>query len=390
MKNLLKKFVTSALSMTFMLLAMFPAMPVHAFGTSTGNTPVGDNTAWIRAKLTWQYDGGITGLNDSLLEFSNDAWTKEDGWYYYNIPVNPGDKVRLINGVKIPHEWEDDISDKTFRLIVTVEASEVAPGDTGWNKNKDATFSEDFTVWSQGYKTDEDIWVKEGGIRVRINEYQLDEDGNLETYVNDKVVVPGQFVSKIVEIELDGEKGGNVKLVPEKPVKRVFVGDADVDGKIVDSRTALRYEITVKNPAPDKRTITVYDTVDPRLTVVDAGGAETEKAGKGTKLKWVIQVEGNGTGKVEFQAVPAEGITDEEANAIPNNAEADIVGKRLKSNTVVIGIGPVSAIRMVVTRATGDWGIFGLAAFGVAVLAVIAVIIIILRRKLKDRSEKKV
>ena len=121
-----------------------------------------------------------------------------------------------------------------------------------------------------------------------------------------------------------------------------------------------------------------------------AGGAETEKTGKGTKLKWVIQVEGNGTGKVEFQAVPAEGITDEEANAISNNAEADIVGKRLKSNTVVIGIGPVSAIRMVVTRATGDWGIFGLAAFGVAVLAVIAVIIIILRRKSKDRSEKKV
>lgn len=377
MKHIWKKFIAFAFSMAFTALAAFA--PVT---TSFAATPTGDNTAWIRAKLTWEHDEGITGLDDSIIEFSNDGWTRTGDWFYYNMPVKPGDKVRLINGVKIPHEWDNTTADKKFRLIVTVEASEVAPGETGWDENTNAAFSEDFTVWSQGYKTDEDVWVKEGKLLVRINEYQLGEDGKLETYVNDKVVVPGQFVSKIVEIEVDGEKGANVKLVPEDPVKRVYVGSTEVDGKVVDSGTALTFEITVKNPSPDKKTITIYDTVDSRLTVTDTGGATME----GSKLTWKVDVEGKGEATVRFGAIFSDNVSEEKGEAIPNTAEADIVGKHLKSNTVVVGLGPVSALKMAVTRATGDYGVFGLAAFGAAVILASAIVIMAIRRR-RNRSE---
>lgn len=383
MKNVLKKFIAFAFSMTFAILAALAPVSTSFAADNKQATPVGENTAWLRAKLSWQYDAGITGLDDSLLEISNDGWSKSGNWYYYNVPVNPGDKVRLINGVRIPYEWNNKTVDKKFRLIVTVEAGEVAPGDTGWNKNTEAVYSQDFTVWSQGYKTDEDVWVEEGKLKIRINEYQLDDKGKEVTYVNDKIVVPGQFVSKIVEIEVDGKKGANVKLIPEKPVKHVYVGNADVDGKIVDARTALRYTITVKNPAPDKRTITVYDTVDSRLKVTNTYGGNLS----GSKLTWSVDVEGYGEATVMFEAVPVEGVSDKEAQAVPNTAEADIVGKRVKSNTVVVGLGPVSALKMAITRATGDYGIFGLLAIGVAAVAIIAIIIMMIRRKFKQRSE---
>ena len=384
MKHIWKKFTAFAFSITFALLTAFvPASTTLA--AENGTTPVGDNTAWIRAKLTWEYDAGVTGLDDSLIEFSNDGWSRSGDWYYYNIPVNPGDKVRLINGVRIPYSWDNKTVDKNFRLIVTVEAGEVAPEDTGWNENTYTVYSQDFTVWSQGYKTDEDIWVKEGKLLVRIKEYQMNKDGKLETYVNDKVVVPGQFVSKIVEIEVDGEKGANVKLIPEKPIKRVYVGDTEVDGKVVDPGTALRYEITVKNPSPEKKTITVYDTVDSRLKVTDTGGATME----GNRLTWILKdVEGKGETTVKFYAVFADGLSESEGQAIPNTAEADIVGKHLKSNTVVVGLGPVSPLKMAVTRATGDYGVLMFAALGIAALAVIAIIVIALRRKKKTEGEE--
>lgn len=368
-------------------LALLTALAPAVTSFAASGTPVGENTAWIRAKLTWQHDAGVSGLDDSLIEFSNDGWTKSDGWYYYNIPVNPGDKVRFINGVRVPHDWDNKTVDKNFRLIVTVEAGEVAPGDTGWNKNTETVFSQDFVAWSQGYKTDEDVWVEEGKLAVRINEYQISENGDLETYVNDKVIIPGQFISKIVEIEIDGTKGANVKLIPEPPVKRVYAGDVEVDGKIVDRGTALRYEISVKNPAPDKRKITVYDTVDSRLKVVDTGGAEMQTSGKTTKLTWTVEVEGKWEGKVSFTAVAAENISEDEGQAIPNNAEADIVGKRLKSNTVVVGLGPVSQLKMAVTRATGDWGVLGIAAFGIGIVSVIALVIVLIWKKSKHRGE---
>ncbi len=383
MKRVIKRFAMSFFSVIFFIMTVF--IPAKTVSAKEPETPAGENTAWIRAKLRWQYDAGVTGLEDDLVELANDGWSKSDGWYYYNVPVNPGDRIRLINGVKIPYEWDNETVGKNFRLIITVEAGEAAPGDTGWNENTKAVFSEDFTAWGKGYQTDEDIWVKEGSLSVRINEYQLNKDGTLATYINDKIVVPGQFISKIVEIEIDGEKGGNIKLIPEKPVKHVYAGDAEVDGKIVPAKTALRYEITVKNPSPDVKTITIYDTVDKRLVVTDPHGAKVKQSEKGTLLTWTVDVKGNDSAAVMFYAVTADGISDK-GEAIPNNAEADIAGKRVKSNTVVIGTGPVSDFVMALTRATGDYGVFGLCAFAAAVIMILAVIILLLRKH-KRRKE---
>ena len=40
---------------------------------------------------------------------------------------------------------------------------------------------------------------------MKIHEYQLDDDGKEIAYQNDKLVIPGQRVSKIVEFEIDKE-----------------------------------------------------------------------------------------------------------------------------------------------------------------------------------------
>lgn len=201
--NLMKKITV------FLLMAtMFISSSITSL--AAGADSVGENRGWIRAKLTYEFEDGVTGLSDDILHFT-EGWTKVDDWYYYNKPVKPGDKVRFITGIDVPAEWTEEIENKGFRVIVTVEASEVAPKDSGWDQNTKVQYSENFDLWNVNYKTADDIVIKEGKLDVTIHEYQLDENGKEVDYVNDKIVVPGQKISKIVEFELGGKLGGNEK-----------------------------------------------------------------------------------------------------------------------------------------------------------------------------------
>lgn len=369
--------------------SLLAPVPVQAAG-SGGATPVGDNTAWIRAKLTYEYDEGITGLSDSIVEFE-DKWMKSGGWYYYKDPVNPGDRVRFIKGFKVPETWDNSMIDKNFRIIVTVEGSEVAPGDTGWDSNSEVAFSKTFDLWNKGYQHDEDVWVEEGKLTVDIHEYQLDANGNEVEYVNDKVITPGQKVSKIVEFEIGGKKGRSEKLIPEKPVKDVKVAGVSVDGKNVNAGTILNYEITVKNPAPDRREIVITDVVDGRLTVVDTKGGtfidDPSDDGTGGTLEWRVWVDGKQSATVFFDAKLSESI-DASDVAVPNTADALIVGKAVKSNTVVVGFGNPSAIRKAIARATGDPARFVAAAVLASTLVILSVTLLVaLARRKKDEEQ---
>lgn len=220
-----------------------------------------------------------------------------------------------------------------------------------------------------------------------MNEYQIGKNGDEEAYINDKIITPGQHVSKIVEFEIGGRKGANIKLKPEKPIKHVCVAGVDVDGKNVNAGTNLTYTITVKNPAPDERTITITDEVDERLVVVDTcGGTMIEKPkgegdGGGT-LEWKVDVPGFEEATVQFIARAPEGVTEKDAMVIPNTAEAEIVGKKLKSNTVIVGLGNPSALQKIIARATGDPSMLIIAAaVAAAAIAVIVTIIVIMRKK---------
>ena len=56
---------------------------------------------------------------------------------------------------------------------------------------------------------DSDLIIREGSLDVEIVEYELDENGKEVPYQNNKMVTPGQFVSKIVDFELSGSLGTN-------------------------------------------------------------------------------------------------------------------------------------------------------------------------------------
>lgn len=378
------------LSGFFALIAVLMMLPATALASEKTATPVGDNVAWIRAKLTYQFDDGITGLNDSAITFVEGWDKKSDGWYYYNRDVSPGDKIRFISNVKIPESWDNSVSNKKFRVIVTAELAEVAPKDEGWDANTPVIYQKSFDLWSMGYEHDEDVWVEEGKTWIMINEYQLDEDGNEVPYVNDKIIVPGQFISKIVEFEIGGKKGANIKLIPEKPVKTVTVAGVDVDGKNVNGGTILTYGITVKNPAPDKREITITDVVDNRLTVtkINDGGhfIEDPVNEMGGTIEWKVWAEGKGSVTVTFLAKAPEGSFEEKGGlVIPNTAEATIVGKKLKSNTVIVGLGNPSALKKAIARATGDPARFALAvAVTVVLCAIVIAIMLLIMKRNKD------
>lgn len=159
--------------------------------------------AWIRAKITYEYDDGIRGLNDHLIRFDSRLWKRgNDGWYYYSIPVSSGDKIGFIKGITLPDEWDSDVENKEFSVIVTVEASEVKSGDAGWNKNSSVAYKKDYCLMTSSSSESTINEIRNGGMKVTIKEYQKEEDGSIVPYENDKLVVPGQYVSKIVEFEL--------------------------------------------------------------------------------------------------------------------------------------------------------------------------------------------
>lgn len=384
MRHLIRKAASFFLATLFLLM---PAVPVYA----AGDTPVGENTGWVRARLDYEYDEGITGLNDSIIDFADGWEKKDDGWYYYKSRVNPGDKVRFITCVHVPAEWTEKLENKKFCIIATAELSEVAPKDSGWAANTEIHYKKTFDVWNMGYQHDEDVLIEEGRTTIKINEYQLDKDGKEVPYKNDKLITPGQPVSKIVELEIDGTKGANVKLKPEKPVKTVRCNGVDVDGKDVDYGSVLTYSILVKNPAPDERTLTITDQVDDRLVILDTHGNDAEWEGvivkepvdgRGGTIKWEVTVPGYGSASVGFTAQAAEDVQDE---TIPNTADATIVGICMKSNTVLTGIGSPSVIEKVIARATYDTANFFIAvALLVAGIVIVAIVSVKLIRHMKE------
>ncbi len=369
--------------MTALLLLFNLISPMTAYAAET---PVGRNSGWVRAKLTYEFDDGVTGLSDDIVKFA-DGWTKRGDWYYYKEPVAPGDKIRFITCVTVPSDWTEKLENKKFAIIATAEVSEVAPGETGWNTNATISYSKSFDVWSMGYKHDEDVWVEEGNLSVHVHESQLDKNGNEVPYVNDKLIVPGEHISKIIDLEIGGALGENRKLKPKAPVKTVECKGQNVDGGKVDMGAVLNYSIYVENPAPDGRTITVTDTIDSRLKVLDTGGGTfTQKPasdGSGGILEWKVQVKGGEGATVSFTAQVMENVKDD---VIPNQADATIVGQCKKSNTVFTNVGSPSVIKQVISRATYDTAHFAGAVILLGVLITGAIALVILIRKKKKEE----
>ena len=384
MKDIMKSIRNIVFRLAVLAALVFQMVPAPVYGFNI----ITPNSAWLRAKITYEYDEGLDGLSDKMINFASEKWKKDGDWYYYSDPVESGQKVRFINGVQLPTQWTSEQSDLGFRIVITVEASEVAKGEDGWDENKEASYSETFELWNNGYEHAEDIYVKEGDIKVTVNEYQLDDDGKEVPYENDKVITPGLHVSKIVEFAVSGQKGALIKMNPEKPVKTVMANNIDVNGKTVDPGTVLTYGITVKNPSPEMQRITITDTLDHRLTLLDTLGGTLVSGtigGYGGTIEWYVDVPGNGSATVNFIARAPETVAEGDGMTIPNTATASIIGQEIDSNTVITSLGEVSPLDQIITiaRSTGDASnlalMAGVLAVGIAVLA--AVLVYAFRRR---------
>lgn len=224
-----KSIVSAALLSFCMWLSPF-AGSSYAYAQEAVNTAVAPaapavvkadkNHVWIRAKLEYKLDSVLYGIDDNAIEFADkENWKKSGDWFYYSQPVEPGDKIRLMNGFSIPTSWNNETSQKGFKIIATVEASQAFPGDTEWNSNEEACYHTTFDVWKSGYTgLQEDETITAGTIKLNVVEYQLDENGKEVPYQNNKMVTPGQEISKIIEVQVEGTKGKIWQLIkPGKP-----------------------------------------------------------------------------------------------------------------------------------------------------------------------------
>lgn len=147
----------------------------------------------VRAKVEYKTDGQLHGLDDSMLLFNNTKWKKsEDGWYYYETRVDPGTKLRFIDGVKLPCDWNNITADKHFDITATVQASEAFDGSgTG-------QVAYEFT---DSIATNVQTMRKTGDV-LDVVEYEDDGKGGLKPYENDKTVTPCQTVSKVIVFDI--------------------------------------------------------------------------------------------------------------------------------------------------------------------------------------------
>ena len=135
----------------------------------------------------------------------------------------------------------------------------------------------------------------------------------------------------------------------------------DVNGKTVEAGTVLTYGITVKNPSPEDSIITIIDEVDERLKILDTIEGTLisgSLGGNGGTIEWSIDVPGGESYTVHFVAQTPDGVAEDDGMVIPNTAEATIVGKELRTNTVLVHLGKTSIVDTVISyidsRKTGD------------------------------------
>lgn len=80
------------------------------------------DTAWIRARLTYESKDGIRDLSDSMIRLASDNWLPLGPYYYYILPVNKNEAIDFINKLMIPCEWDESYAGKQFSVVAAAEA----------------------------------------------------------------------------------------------------------------------------------------------------------------------------------------------------------------------------------------------------------------------------
>ena len=79
--------------------------------------------AWIRIKLDFASDDGLTGVDESMVLFTNpDEWKKVGDYYYALKPIMHDTTVEFMKGLHIPEWWTETDAEKRFTLTVNADA----------------------------------------------------------------------------------------------------------------------------------------------------------------------------------------------------------------------------------------------------------------------------
>lgn len=79
--------------------------------------------AWIRVKLEYPAsEGGLQELDDSLITFADESWTKIGPYYYLTEAVGTGKTVLFTESVRFPSDWDNTMMDATMSMAFTAEA----------------------------------------------------------------------------------------------------------------------------------------------------------------------------------------------------------------------------------------------------------------------------
>ena len=192
--------------MVFLLLILwmlcFSLFPVSA------SERAAVNNGWIRAKFVLSSGKNLPGFTQDLLTVA-DGWTKDrDGWWYYERPIKSGDDVTLLTNVTFPVNWANEDAGMKFSIRADVQVAEAMPGEKGFSENDPISYETTYEIANIGYKHPDNVAVVKGGLTAEIHEYQKDENGTEIPYQNDKTIVPGQKIDKIIRIRITGKPGG--------------------------------------------------------------------------------------------------------------------------------------------------------------------------------------
>lgn len=222
------KMLAGTAVMSASVLAGAASCPSYAASSAASAQTIQslETTVWVRAKLEYKSSDGITDVNDGNITMASDKWKKKGDYYYYSDPVKSGESIDLMKAVKIPTDWDNDYAKKSFSVIVTVEASEALPSDIGWNANSEVSYSQTYETSLAG-ATKKNLDVAQGNISVELNEYQINpKTGKEEKYQNDKTITPGENISKIVRLTINGDKSIVTKKQGTFTITNIWTGDA--------------------------------------------------------------------------------------------------------------------------------------------------------------------
>ena len=170
-------------------------------------------------------------LSDDWLDIDPEEWEKSGNYYYYQTPLRSGESVILMESVRIPPYIDSASAGITFHIRI---AAEVFPLISDMEK----------------------ISLSDKNVQSHITMREFEYDpSELRAFTNNQTVVPGQRISKIVQIHVYDERAPVVDqtdpLPRQDPIEDKTVTGSDETTEINPGKDPVPYiDVTVSTNTP--------------------------------------------------------------------------------------------------------------------------------------------